>query len=91
MLKHVIPCIGNVKLCDLKVVHLEKYLRELKKIKNNNRSTIQLNFRNLKTESSYRILALSDNLIDELRLLRLQQLENKLLFGSEYHINIYIH
>lgn len=193
MLKHVIPCIGNVKLSDLKVVHVEKYLRELRKIKNNNGSTIQLNFRNLKTalnkavklqllndnpcrfvempkknnfkgnyltaeefnliynslnattylglsfrvlldlavetgcrrgemcgtewrnidfdnktitfdkalikgehgwkigrlktETSYRALPLSDDLINQLKKLRIKQLENKLTFGSEYHIN----
>ena len=195
MLKHVIPCIGNVKLCDLRVVHVEKYLREVKKIQNNNSSTIQLNFRNLKTalnkavklqllndnpcrfvempkknnfkgtyltvqefnliynslnsktylgssfqvlldlaietgcrrgemcgtewsnidfenktitfdkalikseigwkigklktETSYRDLPLSDNLINQLKKLRIHQLENKFVFGSLYHLNIF--
>jgi len=195
MLNHVIPCIGDIKLCDLKVVHIEKYVRGLKKVKNNNGSTIQLNFRNLKTalnksvklqllndnpcrfvempkknnfkgnyltveefnliynslntetylgasfqvlldlavetgcrrgemcgtdwnnidfenktitfnkalvksesgwiignlktETSYRALSLSDNLIDQLEKLHMQQLENKKLFKSEYHNNIF--
>lgn len=195
VIRHIIPCIGNVKLSDLNVVHIEKYIRELKKIKNNNGSTIQLNFRNLntalnkavklqllndnpcrfveipkknnfkgsyltveefnliynslnakkylgfslqvlldlavetgcrrgemcglewnnidfenktitfnkaliknehrwtigklQTETSYRSMALSDNIIDELKNLRIQQLENKMLFGAEYHINIF--
>ena len=63
MLKHVIPSIGNVKLCDLRVVHVEKYLREVKKIQNNNSSTIQLNFRNLKTalNKSVKLQLLNDN------------------------------
>ena len=34
-------------------------------------------------------MALSDNIIDELKNLRIQQLENKMLFGAEYHINIF--
>jgi integrase len=44
---------------------------------------------NLKTETSYRALSLSDNLIDQLKKLHIQQLQNKKLFKSEYHLNVF--
>ena len=47
--KHIIPIIGNIKLSDLKVVHIEKYLNHLRNTKTINGTTANLHFRNLNT------------------------------------------
>lgn len=39
--KRIIPILGNIRLCDLKVIHVEKFLRELRKDDSINSTTVQ--------------------------------------------------
>lgn len=66
--KYIIPLIGNIKLCDLKVITLEKFLRGLKKSKNDkgeilNQTSVQNYYGILRTglNKAVKLQLLNDN------------------------------
>ncbi|NFN94506.1 site-specific integrase [Clostridium botulinum] len=46
---YIIPTIGNIKLNNLKVIHIEKFINYLRNTKSINGTTVNLHFRNLNT------------------------------------------
>lgn len=62
--KYIIPCLGNIKLEDLKVIHIEKYLKYLKKSEHNlNATSIQNHYGVLRTalNKAVKLQLINDN------------------------------